>query len=237
MQLSLPVHVELFTQSGEPVNDLAMSAEDFHKLLRALSATIPLWDMKVEVNPRVPDTVDIPSRDKSIEEYMINVEKTKPYQILYNCFFWIMSWLREWRMDRPRCVLETKCLTCGSTDKKPMRCMGCHTSNYCSKECQRKDWPLHKQICPRLVKVAKTISALLKYLPDDVRISRSPADRRALIVKYTEVFRYYLDNGLPDPIPPTFYDGPIDAPIVVDPVIAVQADENKTDVFPSDTEW
>ena len=27
------------------------------------------------------------------------------------------------------------------------RCTGCKSSSYCSKDCQRSDWPSHKQLC------------------------------------------------------------------------------------------
>lgn len=43
------------------------------------------------------------------------------------------------------------CLICGRR-KKPdggflMRCGGCHQAEYCSAQCQRKDWTMHKRIC------------------------------------------------------------------------------------------
>jgi len=28
-----------------------------------------------------------------------------------------------------------------------MRCAGCHVTRYCSKLCQRKHWPVHKETC------------------------------------------------------------------------------------------
>ena len=37
----------------------------------------------------------------------------------------------------------------GSRSEGPLllKCGGCHTTWYCSKECQRNDWPSHKKVC------------------------------------------------------------------------------------------
>ncbi len=40
-----------------------------------------------------------------------------------------------------------QCTTCNSTDQKLMLCSRCHFAKYCSIECQRKDWPKHKETC------------------------------------------------------------------------------------------
>ena len=37
------------------------------------------------------------------------------------------------------------CYVCGSESAK--QCTGCHTISYCSKDCQKKDWPYHKHSC------------------------------------------------------------------------------------------
>ncbi|KAJ5090533.1 Zinc finger MYND-type [Penicillium argentinense] len=46
--------------------------------------------------------------------------------------------------------VERSCLACGFTtslDKKLLRCSRCRVTWYCSKECQRRDWKLHKPNC------------------------------------------------------------------------------------------
>ena len=43
-------------------------------------------------------------------------------------------------------IVCTRCLKKGRLTSLP-RCTGCKSSSYCSKDCQRSDWPLHKQLC------------------------------------------------------------------------------------------
>jgi hypothetical protein len=48
-------------------------------------------------------------------------------------------------------------------------CAKCKTKRYCSRECQIKDWPLHKHICESLPFPPKTVpsSVYCFYLPED----------------------------------------------------------------------
>ena len=43
-------------------------------------------------------------------------------------------------------IVCTLCLKKGSLTAL-RRCTGCESSSYCSKDCQRSDWPSHKQLC------------------------------------------------------------------------------------------
>ena len=43
-------------------------------------------------------------------------------------------------------IVFTRCLKKGSLTAL-RRCTGCKSSSYCSKDCQRSDWPSHKQLC------------------------------------------------------------------------------------------
>jgi len=45
---------------------------------------------------------------------------------------------------------EKECSQCGTESK--MRCSACLQVFYCSKDCQKKDWPVHKQLCATLKK-------------------------------------------------------------------------------------
>lgn len=48
------------------------------------------------------------------------------------------------------------CCICQNTNEKMSKCGICHQAHYCSKECQRKDWPRHKILCsPKLYKEVK----------------------------------------------------------------------------------
>lgn len=44
-----------------------------------------------------------------------------------------------------------KCHSCGMRGKRSsmFRCTGCHYQQYCSHECQRDDWPIHKRNCEK----------------------------------------------------------------------------------------
>lgn len=39
------------------------------------------------------------------------------------------------------------CCTCEQTHMKTKKCSRCQAVYYCSRECQRRDWPTHKSIC------------------------------------------------------------------------------------------
>ena len=45
------------------------------------------------------------------------------------------------------------CVVCHANENIHLKCAGCKTSeiNYCSKECQKKDWIFHKQYCESIV--------------------------------------------------------------------------------------
>lgn len=58
-----------------------------------------------------------------------------------------------------------ECTTCGRGKHlkkgtnlhvaKMKKCKACHTTRYCSRECQRIDWPFHKLFCAELPKMIK----------------------------------------------------------------------------------
>ena len=67
---------------------------------------------------------------------------------------------KVWKLKRK----EMKCLwnECDNMAKcfvseKLLKCKGCLVARYCSKSCQKNDWKYgyHKEICKKLVKVAK----------------------------------------------------------------------------------
>ena len=41
---------------------------------------------------------------------------------------------------------QHRCSVCDETQGRKLYCSRCKTRMYCSKECQRKDWPHHKQV-------------------------------------------------------------------------------------------
>lgn len=45
--------------------------------------------------------------------------------------------------------MSCRCSNCGTKEKKLMRCERCRTARYCSKECQKKHWKVHKKRCKK----------------------------------------------------------------------------------------
>ena len=53
------------------------------------------------------------------------------------------------------------CRVCGIETNS--RCNRCHVASYCSRKCQSKEWPLHKQICfPELHKRLKAVHEIMR---------------------------------------------------------------------------
>ncbi len=46
-------------------------------------------------------------------------------------------------------VLMPPCDGCGRQARHSRRCGGCRAARYCSRECQRAHWPLHRESCRR----------------------------------------------------------------------------------------
>ncbi len=51
------------------------------------------------------------------------------------------------RIGNLRNTFTEMCNTCNETECKIRACSRCHIIKYCSKNCQRLDWPNHKLIC------------------------------------------------------------------------------------------
>ncbi|XP_067686513.1 uncharacterized protein [Haliotis asinina] len=46
-------------------------------------------------------------------------------------------------------VADNSCNSCGKVSSQCKRCLGCLKVAYCNRECQRKDWPVHKMDCKK----------------------------------------------------------------------------------------
>lgn len=53
--------------------------------------------------------------------------------------------INEAEADRP--MTPKSCIWCGNEDTEI--CKGCQDARYCSKQCQKKDWPVHKLVCSK----------------------------------------------------------------------------------------
>jgi hypothetical protein len=49
--------------------------------------------------------------------------------------------------DGTMLISPTKCIVCSGMNATKLRCARCHDTFYCSRKCQRQDWPTHKQVC------------------------------------------------------------------------------------------
>lgn len=47
----------------------------------------------------------------------------------------------------PFAGMTTRCNACGATGARLKRCSRCRKAWYCSKECQKSDWKVHKRVC------------------------------------------------------------------------------------------
>ena len=45
-------------------------------------------------------------------------------------------------------LVKRRCFVCGKPTSK--RCQACHCASYCSKECQKSGWALHKKLCKKV---------------------------------------------------------------------------------------
>ena len=50
-------------------------------------------------------------------------------------------------MDIESHKMKKSCLCCLKKVEGSLRCSKCRTALYCSRECQLKHWPVHKNIC------------------------------------------------------------------------------------------
>lgn len=55
----------------------------------------------------------------------------------------------------PLPISSSFCANCNTTENKSLRCTGCNIIFYCSRECQKEDWKLHKNECGKLAKMSK----------------------------------------------------------------------------------
>ncbi|GME25498.1 hypothetical protein M1813_003692 [Neofusicoccum parvum] len=53
------------------------------------------------------------------------------------------------------------CAICGKTDGNIKRCAKCHTTHYCSRDCQKADWKTHKKSCAINVASASAASSTI----------------------------------------------------------------------------
>ncbi|KAI0841971.1 hypothetical protein F5Y06DRAFT_292793 [Hypoxylon sp. FL0890] len=61
--------------------------------------------------------------------------------------FWF-SGLGHSNDEHPAEAMVSKvCFGCGANDVELQKCNQCKMVRYCSKECQRTDWPIHKTVC------------------------------------------------------------------------------------------
>ena len=79
---------------------------------------------------------------------------------------------------------KESCLKCGAATTKAgnplLRCSKCKTVNYCSPDCQKKDWKKHKQMCKQVQEEGKQAQDEGKQVQDegvgDDKLEAMPSD-------------------------------------------------------------
>jgi len=57
------------------------------------------------------------------------------------------------QVERIREKFASRCETCNSASEKLQLCSGCYLARYCSRDCQRKDYPSHRNQCSFLSRI------------------------------------------------------------------------------------
>lgn len=78
----------------------------------------------------------------------------------------------------PKPPKNKNCVICGKEGL--FKCAGCTRPRYCSTECQRAHWPIHRELC----KVAASLKA--KEASLKAKIADSRADRAKLVAELAE---------------------------------------------------
>ena len=85
-------------------------------------------------------------------------------------------------LGHPR-VSNSQCLSCGIIDKKISTCKVCQWASYCSRECQKKHWSIHKlECCPPIENFKKLQTKYpQKYMFDSrLKVDKSPGKGQGL---------------------------------------------------------
>ncbi|KAK6969321.1 hypothetical protein R3P38DRAFT_3146315 [Favolaschia claudopus] len=79
---------------------------------------------------------------------------------------------KELRQNRAATKEREGCAKCYRLQEKLSRCARCKTVSYCSKECQKADWPLHKVACTRGDESTLNITKIAQRLLSSTVLSR-----------------------------------------------------------------
>lgn len=123
------------------VYHLYMEREDmtFQEKLQSLVALEAKLDEKIEhigfFYCRMMDRVI--AKETVFYAMTVDEEENEPFDLLETA-------------QTARYITTKECNTCHKKNLTLLECRMCHSAAYCSKECQKVNWPFHKQFCPFL---------------------------------------------------------------------------------------
>ena len=95
------------------------------------------------------------------------------------------------------------CVTNGASGMCPLRyCEGCKTVLYCSRDCQKTAWPLHKKFCKQIAEegrelhIIPTFSTISKLMHHSAALTAlSHMDKANCIAYALYEYEQYLDTS------------------------------------------